>query len=99
MRIGLAGTAGRVLAVSLGLALLNAVVVLPLFAGEYTQYMGSIEAARLSEARFINENWPYVGWNPLWYLGAPFHLFYTPLRPYLAAALAKLPLGLSTAAA
>ena len=78
MRVGLVGTAGRVLAVSLGLAFLNAVVVLPLFAGEYSQYMGSIEASRLGEARFIDENWPYAGWNPLSYLGFPFHLFYTP---------------------
>jgi len=99
IRVGFVGTAGRVLAVSLGLALLNAVVVLPLFAGEYSQYMGSIEAARLSEARFIDENWPYASWNPLWYLGAPFHLFYTPLLPYLMAAIHKLPLALSTAAA
>ncbi len=96
---GLTGTVGRVLAVSLGLALLNTVIVLPLFAGEYTQYMGSIEAAFLSHARFIDENWPYVGWNPLGYLGFPFHLFYTPLLPYLAAAGHKLPLALSTAAA
>lgn len=99
IRVGFVGAAGRVLAVSLGLALLNAVVVLPLFAGEYTQYMGSIEASRLSEARFIDDNWPYAGWNPLSYLGTPFHLFYTPLLPYLIAAVHKLPLALSTAAA
>ncbi|KKM75022.1 hypothetical protein LCGC14_1394420 [marine sediment metagenome] len=99
MRVGLVGTAGRVLAVSLGLAFLNAVVVLPLFAGEYSQYMGSIEASRLGEARFIDENWPYAGWNPLSYLGFPFHLFYTPLLPYLVAAIHRLPLVLSTAAA
>ena len=95
---GLAATAGRVLAVSLGLALLNTVIVLPLFAGEYTQYMGSIEAAFHSHARFIDENWPYAGWNPLGYLGFPFHLFYTPLLPYMAASIHKLPLALSTAA-
>ena len=98
IRVGLVGAAGRVLAVSLGLALLNAVVVLPLFAGEYTQYMGSIEASYRSYARFIDENWPYVGWNSLGYLGFPFHLFETPLLPYLAAVIHKLPLALSTAA-
>jgi len=97
VRLGLVGS--RVLAVSLGLALLNALVVLPLFTGEYTQYMGSIEASRLSEARFIDENWPYAGWNPLVYLGFPFHLFYSPLLPYLAVAIHKLSLALSTAAA
>lgn len=95
----LTATAGRVLAVSLGLALLNTVIVLPLFAGEYTQYMGSIEAAFHSHARFIDENWPYASWNPLGYLGFPFHLFYTPLLPYLAASIHKLPLALSTATA
>ena len=95
---GLTSTAGRVLAISLGLVLLNTVIVLPLFAGEYTQYMGSIEAAFHSHARFIDENWPYASWNPLGYLGFPFHLFYTPLVPYLAAFIHKLPLALSTAA-
>ena len=99
IRVGVVGSAGRVLAVSLGLALLNAVVVFPLFTGEYTQYMGSIEAASLSNARFIDEHWPYVGWNPLWYLGFPFHLFYSPLLPYLVAAVHKLPLLLSIPAA
>ena len=96
---GLTATAGRVLAISLGLALLNTVIVLPLFTGEYTQYMGSIEASYVSYARFIDENWPYVSWNPLGYLGFPFHLFETPLLPYLVAAIHKLPLVLSTAAA
>jgi len=96
---GLTATAGRVLAISLGLALLNTVIVLPLFSGEYTQYMGSIEASYLSYGRFIDENWPYVSWNPLGYLGFPFRLFETPLLPYLLAAIHKLPLALSTAAA
>lgn len=96
---GLTATAGRVLAISLGLALLNTVIVFPLFNGEYTQYMGSIEASYVSYARFIDENWPYVSWNPLGYLGFPFHLFETPLLPYLVAAIHKLPLDLSTAAA
>ena len=95
---GLTATAARVLAVSLGLALLNAVIVLPLFSGEYTQYMGSIEASYLSSARFIDENWLYASWNPLGYMGFPFHLFETPLLPYLMAAIHKLPLALSTAA-
>ncbi|MBI4318639.1 MAG: hypothetical protein HY675_09130, partial [Chloroflexi bacterium] len=63
----------------------NIILVLPLFQGGYTQYLGSIESAFITDARFISENGLFATWSPLWYMGFPFHLFYTPLLPYLAA--------------
>jgi len=62
--------------------ILNVLLIYPLFTGECTRHMGSIESAFISDARFIDEN-GFANWNPLWYCGFPFHLSYTPLIPYL----------------
>lgn len=67
------------------LFLLNALLVWPLFQGGYTQHIGSIESVFIADARFIFDNWPNLSWNQFWYTGFPFHLFYTPLLPYLMA--------------
>lgn len=67
--------------------LANAILVWPLFLGGYTQYIGSIESVFIADARFILENFPHLSWNPYWYAGFPFHLFYTPLLPALIALL------------
>ena len=66
--------------------LLNVLLVFPLFTGEYTQHIGSIESAFIADAEFIDAN-GFTNWSPLWYCGFPFHLTYTPLIPYLVAAL------------
>lgn len=67
--------------------LANIALVWPLFLGGYTQQMGSIESVFIADARFILENFPHLSWNPYWYAGFPFHLFYTPLLPALMALL------------
>jgi len=72
------------------LAGLSIALSFPLFTGEYTQHMGSIESAFISDARFILENYPHVNWYPSWYLGFPFHLSYPPFVPYLTAVLSAL---------
>lgn len=66
----------------LGLAilLLNFWLIYPLFTGEFSQFMQSIEVSYVTMARFIKN---LAGWNPLWYLGYPLYLFYTPLLPFL----------------
>lgn len=63
----------------------NLILVWPLFQGEYTRQIGSIESVFIADARFIFENFPHLSWNSYWYAGFPFHLFYTPLLPYLMA--------------
>jgi len=78
------------------LAGLNLLLSFPLFSGEYTHHMRSIEPAFTSDARFILENYPHINWYPLWYLGFPFHLTYPPLVPYLTALLCTVS-GISTA--
>lgn len=73
--------------IAAGIFAINIAIVWPLFSGGYTTYMASIESAFLTDARFIAENFPYASWNPLWYMGFPFHLFYTPVLPYMVAVL------------
>lgn len=52
--------------------------------------IGSIEVSYVSMGRFIADFGPPVGgstWMPLWYLGFPFDVFYTPLLPAAEALL------------
>lgn len=50
--------------------------------------IGSIEVSYVSMARFILDfNFP--NFAPFWYLGFPFHNFYTPLLPFLEVILNK----------
>jgi hypothetical protein len=69
---------------------LQALLIAPLFSGEFTRYRGSIEAAYITDARFIVDHFPDLSWNPFWYLGFPFEWFYTPLLPGLVALVGKL---------
>ena len=62
--------------------LVNVLLIYPLFTGDYTQHVGSIESAFITDARFI-DSYGFSNWNPLWYCGFPFHLSYTPLLPDL----------------
>ncbi|HEV8470399.1 MAG TPA: hypothetical protein VGR46_12400, partial [Candidatus Limnocylindria bacterium] len=55
----------------------QALLIAPLFGGEFTRYRGSIEAAYITDARFIVDHFPDLSWNPFWYLGFPFEWFYT----------------------
>jgi hypothetical protein len=74
---------------AVGLFVLQAILIAPAFAGELTRYRGSIEAAYITDARFIVDRFPDLSWSPLWYLGFPFEWFYTPLLPALVALLGK----------
>src|SRR5712691_4817166 len=78
------------LLVSVALFALQAFLIAPLFSGEFTRYRGSIEAAYITDARFIVDHFPDLTWNPFWYLGFPFEWFYTPLLPGLVALIGKL---------
>lgn len=69
------------------LFLLNVWLVYPLFQGEYTKFLQSIEVSYITMGRFLFDYWPHLSWNPYWYSGFPFHLFYTPLLPVLEALL------------
>jgi hypothetical protein len=58
---------------------LNFYFVKDLFSLEYSQFMGSIEAAYISISRYMIENWRDLTWFPLWYGGIPFQNTYPPL--------------------
>jgi hypothetical protein len=64
---------------------LNFYFVKELFWLEYSQYMGSIEAAYISISRYMIENWRDLTWFPLWYGGIPFQNTYPPLLHALVA--------------
>ncbi len=72
-------------AIGLALTVAQAMLAGPLVAGSFTRWRQSIEAAYIADARFIVERFPDLSWNPFWYLGFPFELFYTPLLPGLVA--------------
>ena len=78
------------LLVAVALFTLQAILIAPLFTGEFTLYRGSIEAAYITDARFIVDHFPDLSWNPFWYLGFPFEWFYTPLLPALVSLVGKL---------
>jgi hypothetical protein len=55
---------------------------------EYSQHLGSIEAAYISISRYILDNWRDLTWFPLWYAGVPFQNTYPPLLHVVVAAVA-----------
>jgi hypothetical protein len=67
------------------LAVFNLYIAKDLFSLEYSQFMGSIEAAYISISRYMIENWRDLSWFPLWYGGIPFQNSYPPLLHALVA--------------
>ncbi len=72
------------------LVLFNLYLIFPWFQGDYSQYLNSIAISYITMARFLKQwsvwsiKFPFwQGWNPLWYLGYPLFLLYTPLLPFL----------------
>src|SRR3989304_3371190 len=69
--------------ISLGAIIyLNLVLIRYWFSGEFNQNLGSIGISYIQMAKFWVESHG-AGWQPLWYLGYPWHVFYTPLLPAL----------------
>ena len=54
----------------------------PLFTGEFTQQLGSIEVSYVQMAQFLADSLPWMAWQPLWYFGYPLSLIYTPFLPF-----------------
>ncbi|OGD86288.1 hypothetical protein A2870_01670 [Candidatus Curtissbacteria bacterium RIFCSPHIGHO2_01_FULL_41_11] len=70
-----------VFVVVFGIAYLNYLLVRFWFIGDFSQNMGSIEISYIQMAKFWSENGS--GWQPQWYLGHPWSVFYTPVLPAL----------------
>src|SRR3990167_7721857 len=66
------------------IAYLNFAIIRYWFSGEFNQNLSSIEISYIQMAKFWSEGGiAGPGWQPLWYLGYPWHVFYTPLLPFL----------------
>jgi hypothetical protein len=67
------------------LGILNFSIIRYFFQGELSQNIASIEISYVQMAKF----WVAGGslWQPLWYLGYPWHVFYTPALPFLEVVL------------
>jgi hypothetical protein len=68
----------------------NLYIAKDLFFLEYSQFMGSIEAAYISISRYMIENWTDLTWFPLWYGGIPFQNSYPPFLHAVVALAAAL---------
>jgi hypothetical protein len=68
----------------------NAYICWRLFRLEYSQFMGSIEAAYVGISRHIIESHGDLLWWPTWYEGIPFQNAYPPLLHFLVAGWAAL---------
>src|SRR3990167_10654918 len=64
------------------IAYLNFALIRYWFVGEFNQNLASIEISYIQMAKFWVES-TKGGWQSLWYLGYPCHVFYTPLLPAL----------------
>lgn len=69
----------------LALGFLNFSIIKYFFQGELSQNIASIEISYVQMAKF----WVEGGgmWQPLWYFGYPWHVFYTPVLPFLEVVL------------
>lgn len=69
----------------LALGVLNYSIIKYFFQGEFSQNIASIEISYVEMAKF----WVAGDslWQPLWYLGYPWHVFYTPVLPFLEVVL------------
>jgi len=70
--------------------LFNIYLIYPIFRGDFNQNISSIEVAFFTDAKFIFDHFPHLGWNPDWYLGFPFRLVYPPVLPFTIAFLHKI---------
>lgn len=68
---------------------LNFLLIRFWFFGEFSQNTASIETSYIQMAKFWSD-FAGGGWQPLWYLGYPWHVFYTPLLPFLEVVLHNL---------
>ncbi len=69
----------------LAILAINVYFTRELFTLEYSQYMGSIEAAFISISRYMLDNWRDLTWYPLWYGGIPIQNSYPPLLHAIVA--------------
>jgi len=71
------------------IVVMAAVLIWPIFKTKYYENWGTIDSTFIADGRYLSENLPHPGWQPLWYGGARFDYVYPPALRYGTALLTK----------
>lgn len=83
-------TARRALIVeTLIAAALAAALIWPIFKTKYYENWLTIDSTFIADGKFLSENLPHPGWQPLWYGGTRFDYIYPPALRYATALLTR----------
>ncbi len=72
------------------IAAIAAAMIWPIFKTKYYENWMTIDSTFIADARYLSENLPHPGWQPLWYGGTRFDYVYPPALRYGTAILSKL---------
>ncbi len=72
------------------IAAIAAAMIWPIFKTKYYENWMTIDSTFIADGRFLSENLPHPGWQPLWYGGTRFDYVYPPALRYGTAVIAKL---------
>jgi hypothetical protein len=72
------------------IAAIAAVLIWPIFKTKYYDNWETIDSTFIADGRYLAENLPHPGWQPLWYGGTRFDYVYPPAIRYGTAVLTKL---------
>lgn len=67
----------------------TAILIWPIFKTKYYENWTSIDSTFIADGRFLSENLPHPGYQPLWYGGTRFDYIYPPALRYGTALLSK----------
>jgi hypothetical protein len=79
----------RIIAETLLASLLAAALIWPIFKTKYYENWYTIDSTFIADGRFLSENLPHPGWQPLWYGGTRFDYVYPPALRYGTALLTR----------
>lgn len=71
------------------ISIFAAALIWPIFRTKYYENWFTIDSTFIADARFLMENGPHPGWNPLWYGGTRWDYIYPPALRYGSALLAQ----------
>jgi hypothetical protein len=72
------------------IAVIAAAMIWPIFKTKYYDNWMTIDSTFIADGRYLSENLPHPGWQPLWYGGTRFDYVYPPAIRYGTAVIAKL---------
>lgn len=72
------------------IAAIAAAMIWPIFKTKYYENWMTIDSTFIADGRFLSENLPHPGWQPLWYGGTRFDFVYPPALRYGTALISKI---------